>query len=112
EVAGIMRFADLIEGMTMNRQTDELTGLSSIVVTSTKQRTTGGKELRPMVKLVDKKGNDLFISGGKVPAHYFLPEGTIVTKEDGTEVGVGDVLARIPQETSKTRDITGGLPRV
>lgn len=112
EVAGTMRFADLVEGITMNRQTDELTGLSSIVVTSTKQRTTGGKELRPMVKLVDKKGNDLYLPGGKVPAHYFLPEGTIITKQDGTEIGIGDVLARIPQETSKTRDITGGLPRV
>jgi DNA-directed RNA polymerase subunit beta' len=112
EVAGTMRFADLVEGITMNRQTDELTGLSSIVVTSTKQRSAGGKELRPMVKLVDKKGNDLYLAGGKVPAHYFLPEGTIITREDGSEVGVGDVLARIPQETSKTRDITGGLPRV
>jgi len=112
EVAGMMRFADLVDGITMNRQTDELTGLSSIVISSTKQRTTGGKELRPMVKLVDKKGNDLFLPGGKVPAHYFLPEGTIITREDGAEVGVGDVVARIPQETSKTRDITGGLPRV
>ncbi len=112
EVAGTLRFVDLVEGMTMNRQTDELTGLSSIVVTSTKQRATGGKELRPMVKLVDKKGHDLYLPGGKVPAHYFLPEGTIITKEDGAEMGIGDVLARIPQETSKTRDITGGLPRV
>lgn len=112
EVAGILRFMDLVGGITMNRQTDELTGLSSIVVTSTKQRNVSGKELRPMVKLVDENDNDLFLSGGKVPAHYFLPEGTILTKEDGTMVGIGDVLARIPQETSKTRDITGGLPRV
>lgn len=112
EVAGILRFVDLVGGVTMNRQTDELTGLSSIVVTSTKQRSIGGKELRPMVKLVDENDNGLFLSGGKVPAHYFLPEGTILTKEDGTMVAIGDVLARIPQETSKTRDITGGLPRV
>lgn len=112
EVAGILRFVDLVGGVTMNRQTDELTGLSSIVVTSTKQRSVSGKELRPMVKLVDQNDNDLFLSSGKVPAHYFLPEGTILTKEDGMMVGIGDVLARIPQETSKTRDITGGLPRV
>lgn len=112
EVAGVLRFVDLVDGVTMNRQTDELTGLSSIVVTSTKQRTAGGKELRPMVKLVDGDDNDLFLPGGKVPAHYFLPEGTILTKEDGSTVQIGDILARIPQETSKTRDITGGLPRV
>ena len=112
EVAGTLRFIDLVDSVTMNRQTDELTGLSSIVVTSTKQRSTGGKELRPMVKLIDENDNDLFLPGGKVPAHYFLPEGTILTKEDGSVVRIGDVLARIPQETSKTRDITGGLPRV
>ncbi|WP_267256239.1 DNA-directed RNA polymerase subunit beta' [Coxiella endosymbiont of Ornithodoros maritimus] len=112
EVAGTLRFVNLVDGVTMNRQTDELTGLSSIVITSTKQRSASGKELRPMVKLVDKNDNDLFLSGGKVPAHYFLPEGTFLTKEDGTTVNIGDVLARIPQETSKTRDITGGLPRV
>ncbi len=112
EVAGRLKFADMLDGVTMNRQTDELTGLSSIVVTAAKQRSSSGKELRPMVKLVDEDGNDLFLQGGKVPAHYFLPEGTILTKEDGSEVGVGDVVARIPQETSKTRDITGGLPRV
>ncbi|QTS83785.1 DNA-directed RNA polymerase subunit beta' [Coxiella endosymbiont of Amblyomma nuttalli] len=113
EVAGILHFVDLADGITMNRQTDELTGLSSIVVTSTKQRSVSGRELRPMVKLVDENNHDLFLPGGKkVPAHYFLPEGTILTKEDGEMVGIGDVLARIPQETSKTRDITGGLPRV
>lgn len=112
EVAGTLRFIDLVDSVTMNRQTDELTGLSSIVVTSTKQRSAGGKELRPMVKLMDENDNDLFLPGGKVPAHYFLPEGTILTKEDGSIVRIGDVLARIPQETSKTRDITGGLPRV
>ncbi|PNT86741.1 DNA-directed RNA polymerase subunit beta' [Coxiella burnetii] len=112
EVAGTLRFVDLVDGVTMNRQTDELTGLSSIVITSTKQRSASGKELRPMVKLVDKNDDDLFLPGGKVPAHYFLPEGTFLTKEDGTTVNIGDVLARIPQETSKTRDITGGLPRV
>lgn len=112
EVSGRLKFVDMIEGITMTRQTDELTGLSSIVVTAAKQRTTGGKELRPTVRIVDEKGNDLYLSGDKVPAQYYLPEGTILNKEDGFEVKVGDVVARIPQETSKTRDITGGLPRV
>jgi DNA-directed RNA polymerase subunit beta' len=65
-----------------------------------------------MVKLVDAKGNDVMLPGGKVPAHFFLPEGTIVNKEDSSSVEMGDVIVRIPQETSKTRDITGGLPRV
>lgn len=112
EVAGFLRFSDLIDGVTMNRQTDELTGLSSFVVTGSKQRDTSGKDLRPMVKLVDKNGKDLCLHGTKLPAHYFLPQGAIVNLEDGAEVKVGDAIARIPQESSKTRDITGGLPRV
>ncbi len=112
EVAGQLSFIDMIEGATITRQTDELTGLTSIVITSAKQRSVGGKELRPMVKLVDKKGNDIALPGSTAPVHYFLPEGTLLNKEDGATVGIGDVVARIPQETSKTRDITGGLPRV
>lgn len=111
EVAGYVQFNDLIDGVTMNRQMDEVTGLSSFVVTGLKQR-TGGKDLRPMIKLLDKKGKDLCLHGTNLPAHYFLPHGAIVVLKDGVEVGVGDVIARIPQETTKTRDITGGLPRV
>jgi DNA-directed RNA polymerase subunit beta' len=112
EVAGKVEFVDLIEGLTMNRQTDEITGLSSIVVLDPKQLGTSGRDLRPMVKLVDKDGNDLMLAGTNLPAHYFLPPDAIIVVADGSEVGVGDVIARIPQETSKTRDITGGLPRV
>lgn len=112
EVAGSVRFVDLIDGVTMNRQTDEVTGLSSIVIMSPKQRSATGKELRPMVKLVDEKGNDIVIAGTNLPAHYFLPNGAIVNIENGSAIGVGDFIARIPQETLKTRDITGGLPRV
>ena len=112
EVAGRLKFVDLAEGITMNRQTDELTGLSSIVVTASKQRSSTGKELRPMVKLIDAKGDDMLLPGSSVPAHYFLPEGTVINVEDGASLNVGDIVARIPQETSKTRDITGGLPRV
>ncbi|RDI46983.1 DNA-directed RNA polymerase subunit beta' [Aquicella lusitana] len=112
EVAGHIKFVDLIEGVTMHRQTDELTGLASIVVTDPKQRSASGKELKPMIKLVDDKGEDLYLAGTNLVAQYFLPADAIINFEDGAKVKVGDVLARIPQETSKTRDITGGLPRV
>lgn len=112
EVAGRVQFSDLIDGVTMNRQTDELTGLSSFVVTGAKQRGQSGKDLRPMVKLVDAQGKDLCLHGTNLPAHYFLPPGAIVTIENSAPVGIGDVIARIPQESTKTRDITGGLPRV
>ncbi len=112
EVAGYIKFIDLIDGVTMNRQTDEMTGLSSIVVTDAKQRGPSGKEFRPMVRLTDDQENDLFLPGTNLPAHYFLPVNAVVTIEDGGLIGVGDIIARIPQETSKTRDITGGLPRV
>lgn len=112
EVAGRIKFVDLIEGITMHRQTDELTGLSSIVVSDPKQRSASGKELKPMIKLVDEQGEDLFIANTQLVAQYFLPADAIINFEDGAKVKVGDVLARIPQESSKTRDITGGLPRV
>ncbi|EKE00522.1 MAG: DNA-directed RNA polymerase, partial [uncultured bacterium] len=102
----------LVEGVSMRRQTDELTGLSTIVVIGSTQRSGVTKELRPMVKLVDKKGKELCLSGTNMPAHYFLPSGAILHIEDGSSIDVGDVVARIPQEISKTRDITGGLPRV
>lgn len=112
EVAGKLVFEDFIDGVTVTRQTDEITGLSSIVVTDPKQRGTQGKDLRPAIKLIDAKGKEVKIAGTEIPAHYALPGGAIVSVEDGAQVGVGDVLARIPQESSKTRDITGGLPRV
>ncbi len=112
EVAGRVQFVDFVEGVTVNRHTDEITGLSSLVVTDPKQRGAAGKDLRPMVKLLDENGEELKIAGTEMPAHYFLPAGAIVALEDGATVEVGDVVARIPQESSKTRDITGGLPRV
>jgi DNA-directed RNA polymerase subunit beta' len=103
----------MVDGVTMHRQTDEVTGLSSIVISDAKQyRSSSGKELRPMLKLVDAQGQDLCLAGTSLPAHYFLGANAIVSVEDGQQIKVGDVLARIPQETSKTRDITGGLPRV
>jgi DNA-directed RNA polymerase subunit beta' len=112
EVAGKVRFIDFIDGITVQAQTDELTGLESAVVTDPKRRGTQAKDLRPIVRLEDKKGKELRLPGTDISAQYFLPAGAIISLQDGAEVGVGDVVARIPQETSKTRDITGGLPRV
>lgn len=112
EVAGRVRFSDFVDGVTVNRTTDDITGLSSLVISDPKQRGSMGKDMRPMVKLIDEKGDELKIAGTDMPAHYFLPAGAIVGLEDGSKVEVGDVVARIPQESSKTRDITGGLPRV
>ncbi len=112
EVAGTVKFVDMIEGVTMTRQTDDLTGLSSVVVIDPGARPTAGKEMRPAIRLIDNSGNDLMIPGTEVPAQYFLPGNAIVAKDDNSEINVGDALARIPQESSKTRDITGGLPRV
>jgi DNA-directed RNA polymerase subunit beta' len=112
EIAGFIKFSDIEEGVTVTKQTDEITGLSSLVVTDPKQRGSAGKDKRPLVKLVDGNGEDINLPGTDIPANYFLPTGAIINLSDGAEVGVGDVVARIPQESSKTRDITGGLPRV
>ncbi|OXS15483.1 DNA-directed RNA polymerase subunit beta' [Zobellella denitrificans] len=112
EVAGRIKFIDMIDGITISRQTDELTGLSSIVVMDVNERPSAGKELRPTVKLVDESGKDVFIPGTDLAALYFLPGRAIVSLEDGAVLNVGDALARIPQESGGTKDITGGLPRV
>ncbi|HUM90199.1 MAG TPA: DNA-directed RNA polymerase subunit beta', partial [Candidatus Competibacter sp.] len=112
EVAGFVRFAEFEEGITVQRHTDEMTGISSLVVMDPKQRGALGKDKRPMVRLVDEYSNDVFIPGTSTLAQYPLPAGAIINLADHAEVAVGDVIARIPQESSKTRDITGGLPRV
>ncbi|WP_024298660.1 DNA-directed RNA polymerase subunit beta' [Methylomicrobium lacus] len=112
EVDGVVTLEHFLEGVTVQKISDEVTGLSSLVVTDPKQRGSAGKELRPMVKLMGLNGEAIFLPGTEIPAQYFLPSGAIVGIKDGGEVKVGDVLARIPQESSKTRDITGGLPRV
>lgn len=112
EVSGFVKFVDIIDGLTVTRQTDELTGLSSIVVQDVGERATAGKDLRPALKLVDAQGNDIVIPGTDVAAQYFLPGKAIVTLDDGAEVHIGIALARIPQESVGTKDITGGLPRV
>ena len=112
EVAGQVRFDDVVDGLTVTSEVDEVTGLTSLVVIDPKQRPAAAKDMRPIVKLVDDKGEDLCIAGTDIPAHYILPAGAIIVQKDGAQVDVGDVVARIPQESSKTRDITGGLPRV
>ena len=112
EVDGIVQFKDIVDGVTVTESVDEITGLSSVVVTDAKQRSGTAKDMRPMVELVDNKGNPLKIPGTDLPAQYFLPPGAVVSIADGGEVKVGDVVARIPQESSTNKDITGGLPRV
>ncbi|RFF26907.1 MULTISPECIES: DNA-directed RNA polymerase subunit beta' [unclassified Wenzhouxiangella] len=112
ELAGVASFHDFISGVTVTEEVDEVTGLTSKVVTDPKKRGSEGKDLRPMVRLLDKKGKVLNIPGTEQPAQYYLPAGAVINCTDGQEIKVGDVVARIPQESSKTRDITGGLPRV
>jgi DNA-directed RNA polymerase subunit beta' len=110
EVAGFIKFQDFVDGLTVTSQVDEVTGLSSTVVLDTKQR--GGKDVRATMKLVNAKGKEVTFANTEIPAVYTLPAGALVSLEDGAKVSIGDVIARIPQESSKTRDITGGLPRV
>jgi DNA-directed RNA polymerase subunit beta' len=112
EVAGKVAFEAMEEGITVREQTDEITGLSSISVIDSAERAASAKELRPAVNVVDKKGKEVCLPGTNVPAHYFLPANAIIGLKDGAALNIGDFIARIPQEGSKTRDITGGLPRV
>ncbi|ORU90186.1 MAG: DNA-directed RNA polymerase subunit beta' [Cycloclasticus sp. symbiont of Poecilosclerida sp. M] len=112
EVSGKVVFSDFVDGVTVQQHADEITGLSSMVVTDVKQRGSAGKDLRPAITLVDKKGEPICIPGTSIIVHYTLPAGAVVNVVDGVDVKTGDVVARIPQESSKTRDITGGLPRV
>jgi DNA-directed RNA polymerase subunit beta' len=112
EVAGRVAFSGMEDGLSIRKQTDELTGLSSIEIIDPAERPAAGKDLKPAITLVDGEGNELCLANTSVPAHYMLPAKSIISIENGSDIGVGDVIARIPQESSKTRDITGGLPRV
>ncbi|GAB2589572.1 DNA-directed RNA polymerase subunit beta' [Nitrincola alkalisediminis] len=112
EMQGKIVFVGLEDGITVKRQTDDLTGLSTIEILESKDRPQAGKDIRPMIKLVDFAGNDLCYPGTEMPAQYLLPPKAIVNLNDGSEVQIGDVLARIPQEGTVNKDITGGLPRV
>jgi len=114
EVAGQLQFEDFVENVTVTEQVDDFTGLTSIVILDPKTRGVAGKDLRPIARLVDRKGEPVCFANTDIPATYALPAGAILSSSmgDGSKVSVGDVIARIPQESSKTRDITGGLPRV
>jgi DNA-directed RNA polymerase subunit beta' len=112
EVAGQVAFSGMEEGLSIRTQTDEMTGLSSIAVIDPNERPSAGKDIKPMVTLLDDEGKELTFANSTVPAHYMLPPNAILSITDNSHVGAGDIIARIPQEGSKTRDITGGLPRV
>ena len=113
EYAGRVRFENIEEGVTVAKQLDDITGLSTLVVIDPKRKaSSAGKGLRPQVKLLDDAGNEIKIAGMDTLVNITFQIGSIITVKDGQDVLVGDVLARIPQESSKTRDITGGLPRV
>ncbi|SFW38265.1 DNA-directed RNA polymerase subunit beta' [Nitrosovibrio sp. Nv17] len=113
EYAGRIRFENVEEGVTVAKQIDEITGLSTLVVIDPKRRgVTQTKVLRPLVKLLDDDGKEVRLAGGNLSVSITFQVGSVITVRDGQQVGVGEVLARIPQESSKTRDITGGLPRV
>ena len=112
EYSGQVKFENVEEGITVAKQIDEVTGLSSLVVIDPKQRAGQSKGLRPQIKLLDATGNEVKIAGSDLSVNVTFQLGCIITVKDGQDVGVGEVIARIPQESSKTRDITGGLPRV
>jgi DNA-directed RNA polymerase subunit beta' len=113
EYAGTVRFENVEEGVTVAKQVDDVTGLSTLVVIDHKR---GGKAatkgVRPVVKLLDADGQEVKVHGSDHPVSIAFQVGSIISVADGQQVGVGDVLARMPQESAKTRDITGGLPRV
>ena len=112
EVAGKVAFSGMEEGLSIRQQTDDLTGLTSISVIDPNERPAAGKDLKPMITLTDKKGKELIFPNSTVPAHYPLPANASVNVTDGDTIGIGQIIARIPQESGGTKDITGGLPRV
>jgi len=113
EYAGRVKFENVEEGVTVAKQIDEVTGLSTLIVIDGKRRgSSASKGLRPQVRFIAADGQEVKAAGTDHPVSITFQVGSLITVKDGQEVNPGDVLARIPQETSKTRDITGGLPRV
>ena len=113
EYAGFVKFENVEEGVTVAKQIDEVTGLSTLVVIDAKRRgASTSKGVRPQVKLLTESGEEVRIAGTDHAVSITFQVGSLITVKDGQQVSVGDVLARIPQESAKTRDITGGLPRV
>ena len=110
ETNGVAKFVDIVDGVTSLRQTDELTGISYIVIIDQNIRGTSfSRDLKPSVKIYLDSDN---LDEKKCTGQYFLPVDSVLMIEDSSNVNIGDIIAKIPQETSKTRDITGGLPRV
>ncbi|MFA7505975.1 MAG: DNA-directed RNA polymerase subunit beta' [Burkholderiaceae bacterium] len=112
EYGGTVKFEGIEEGTTVAKQIDDITGLSTLVVIDPKRRSSGGKSLRPQIKLLAENGEEVKIAGTDHSVTVSFPIGALITVRDGQQAGVGEVLARIPTESQKTRDITGGLPRV
>ena len=107
EVAGTVKFGDIVEGVTMNEQLDEVTGLSRKVVIESKD-----PDARPRISIKSEQGETIQLPNSEQMARYFLPVGSNIQVTDGDFIEAGEVIAKIPRETSKTKDITGGLPRV
>ena len=112
EYAGTIKFENVEKNATVAEQMDEVTGLSTLVVIDPKRGAKASKGVRPQVKLIDESGQEVKIHGTDHIVTITFQVGSLITVKDGQTVAVGDILARIPQESSKTRDITGGLPRV
>ena len=107
EVSGRVKFGDILEGLTMQEQVDEFTGLSRKVIVESKD-----PDLRPRISMKDEKGKTMNLPGSASQARYLLPVGANIFISEGDTVEAGDIIVKIPRETTKTKDITGGLPRV
>ena len=112
EAAGIIKFEDFVDGVTVTEQIDEITGLSNIIIMDSKKQTITTSLIRPKAALVNGRGKPITFTKTETPIIYIFPAGAIISIQDGTKINAGDVIARIPLESSKTSDITGGLPRV
>ena len=112
EAAGIIKFEDFVDGVTVTEQIDEITGLSNIMIMDSKKQTSTTSIIRPKAALVNGKGQPIMFTKTETPIVYIFPAGAIISIQDGAKINAGDVIARIPLESSKTSDITGGLPRV
>ncbi len=112
ETSGKVKFTDIQDGITVREQLDELTGLSSVEIIEVADRTSAGRDMSPTIEIVDSKGKPVLIGEFKQPAVYPLPAGGLVNLVNGQKINAGEVIARMPLVASKTKDITGGLPRV
>ena len=112
ETSGKVKFTDIQDGITVREQLDELTGLSSVEIIEVADRTSAGRDMSPTIEIVDSKGKPVLIGEFKQPAVYPLPAGGLVNLVNGQKITAGEVIARMPLVASKTKDITGGLPRV